>query len=70
MTQHRPHPLQAIPIRLGDEQVVHLTRDWQATLCGDKLPRTMTWPAHYRRGDCRVCWQLAKAQGLTIERQR
>ena len=70
MTRAPSHPAQAIPIHLGDEQGVHLTRDWQATLCGEKIPVTMTWPDHYRRADCALCWELAKEAGLMVERQR
>ena len=70
MTRPATHPAQAIPIRLdGDEQGVHLTQDSQATLCGKRILAGMTWPDHYRRADCRVCWQLAQERGLKIERQ-
>ena len=70
MTRRATHPAQAIPIRLGgDKAGVHLTQDWQATLCGERILAGMTWPDHYRRGDCGVCWQLAKERGLKIESQ-
>ena len=63
-------PAQAIPVWLEvAQQRAHLTQDWQATLCGEQLPARVTWPDHYRRGDCRVCRRLAKERGLTIERQ-
>ena len=63
-------PAQAIPVWLEvDEKHAHLTQDWQATLCGERLPSTVTWPDHYRRGDCTVCRRLAKERGLKIERQ-
>ena len=64
-------PAQAIPIRLqGDQPCAHLTHDWQATLCGEPLPASVTWPHHYRWwGDCCVCLRLAHERGLKIERQ-
>jgi hypothetical protein len=63
-------PAQAIPVWLEvDQQRAHLTQDWQATLCGERLPASLTWPDHYRRGDCSVCRRLAKARGLRIEHQ-
>ncbi len=71
MTQPATHPAQAIPIRLDDdEQRVHLTQNWQATLCGERIEAGMTWPDHYRRADCDVCWQLATERGLKVEGQR
>ena len=63
-------PAQAIPVWLEvDQTCAHLTQDWQATLCGQRLPSSVTWPTHYRRGDCSVCWQLAHARGLEIGSQ-
>lgn len=70
VTQRTTHPTQAIPIRLGgDEHGAHLTQNWQATLCGERILDSMTWPHHYRWGDCSVCWQLATERGLKIESQ-
>ena len=64
------HPAQAIPVRLEvDQQRAHLTQDWQATLCGERLPGRVTWPDHYSPVDCRVCLRLANESGLKIERQ-
>ena len=63
-------PAQAIPVWLEvDQEHAHLTQDWQATLCGQPLRSSLTWPDHYRRGDCGACRQLAEECGLKIERQ-
>jgi len=70
VTPHQIRPAQAIPIRLGgDEPGIHLTQDWQSTLCGKRIPAGTTWPDHYRRDDCSECWKLAEGRGLKVERQ-
>ena len=68
--QAATRPAQAIPVWLEvDQKRAHLTQDWQRTLCGERLPSSVTWPDHYRRGDCGMCRRLAKERGLKIEHQ-
>ncbi len=56
----------AYPVRLLNEELIHLTTGCGETLCNLKIDRTASTDAVFGSGDCSTCRRMAAVRDLAI----
>ena len=57
---------EAYPVRLLNEELIHLTTGCGETLCNLKIDRTASADAVFGSGDCSTCRRMAAVRDLAI----
>jgi hypothetical protein len=58
----------AYPVRLLNEELIHLTTGCGETLCNTKIDRTASTDASFGSGDCSTCRRMAAVRDLEVAR--
>ncbi len=56
----------AYPVRLLNEELIHLTTGCGETLCNLKIDRTASADAVFGSGDCSTCRRMAAVRDLAV----